>query len=376
MTDRRARAKSPSPKWGFGVVVVVVLLLGAWPVTGQELGLAAVRSQFPLDQLVLALSPEGAGTLSQGKIQLSLSASWSNTFVMSSEVEDWVRTRGPGRRPLGGDEVRQIEALYPGRDLYFIDGEYLRWDIRAEYGLSNRLQLTLTTAVLSPGGGFGDSAIESFHDLVNTGNAHRDLFPQDHFQMYLRSKTGSFFANGVSSHTVMGDTTLGLKLRAQSLWHGWLGAVAATVKAPTGDDENFGGSGSWDAQLAGYASRKVGAGFLHVNLAYTSIGGINTPSVLDTNDVWAVAGGYEIWSPHHRVNWLLQTTISTSMFQDATDSNLSDTSYLVFIGARLPMGARDRLMFGLAENIINFDNSADIALHVAYSHTFDLASGN
>jgi len=338
----------------------------------QDLGLVAARNQFPLDQLVLEPTPEGAGTVGRGRLRLSVSVDWSNTFVMSPEVEDWLRARQPGRRPLTLAETRAIEDAHPGADLYFIDGEVTRWNLRASYGLSDVLQVTLNTAVLARGGGFGDATIESFHDLLDIGNAHRERLPQNQFQVYFHTKDHTFYRRGAPSTTVLSDTGIGLKLRSRSRWHGWMAALSATVKVPTGDEDEFGGSGNWDSQVMGYASRPLGPGTLHLNLAYTFLGGMDAPVGLDVDNTITGIAGYEIWSPHHRVNWVLQVTLATSPYRDTTESALSDAAYLVLVGARLPVGSQGHLTFALTENVFNYDDSTDIALHVGFTHTFDV----
>ncbi len=332
----------------------------------------AVRNQLPFDQLFLGLTPEGAGTLGRGALRVTFALSWSNTFIMSPEIHDWVGENRPaGRRELTRDETALIAAAYPGHDLFFFDGEVARWGLRVTYGLSDTLQLTLDTSIHSRGGGFADPTIESFHNLFGLGNANREFFPQNRFQVFMHFGDREFFRDGAPANNVLGDTSLELKLGSRGRWHGWTGAVAAAVKAPTGNVRNFGGSGEWDGQLAGYASRPTGAGSaLHLDLAYTWLGGIDNLPGFEVDHIWTAMAAWEIWSPHHRLNWVLQATFTTSVFSGATISDLSDASWLLMAGLRVPLGGRDLLTFAFIENIVQFDNSTDVALHLAYRHTF------
>ena len=352
----------------------LLLILVSWSLTGgaRELGPVAVRNQLPFDQLFLGLTPEAAGTVERGALEADLSVSWSNTFIMSPEIHDWVReNRPPGRHELTPDEIARLAAAYPGHDLYFFDGEVARWGLRLRYGLTDTLQLTLDTSIHSRGGGFADPTIESFHNLLGIGNANREYFPQNRFQVFMRFGDREFFRDGAPANNVLGDTSLELKLRSRGRWHGWMGAVAAAVKAPTGNIRNFGGSGSWDAQLMGHASRPIGtAGAFHVNLAYTWLGGIDNLPDFDVDNIWTATAAYEIWSPHRTINWVLQGTFTTSVFSGTTISDLSDASWLLMAGLRIPVGQRDLLTFAFIENIVQFDNSTDVALHVSFRHTF------
>lgn len=358
-------------------LALALALAAALPAAGfgQGLGLVEVRNQLPFDQMFLALTPEGAGTVARGRLKLGLSASWSNTFIMSPEIHDWVRTgRAPGRHGLTPAEITELELLYPDRDLYFFDGEILRWSLRGSYGLTDTLQLTVELCAHSRGGGFADGTIESFHDTLGIGNADREHFPQNNFQVFMRFGDREFYRDGAPANNVLGDTTVELKWRGRNRWHGWLAALSASVKAPTGSQEHFGGSGGWDEQLAAYASRKIGPGWLHLNAAYTNLGGVENLAGFAVDDLWTFVAGYEIWSPRHRVNWVLQGTWATSVFRDTTASDLSDPAYLVLLGARIPLGERTTLTAAFIENIVQFDNSTDVALHVGVSYLLDGAA--
>lgn len=353
-------------------MAVIVTLGMASTLSAQGLGPVEVRNQFPFDQLFLAHTPEAAWTVPRGALKLNLSASWSNTFIMSPEIHDWLRTERPsGRHGLTRAEIDRVESLYPNRDLYFFDGEILRWSLSAAYGLTDTLELHVELSAHSRGGGFADGTIESFHDALGIGNADRNHFPQNNFQVLMRFGDREFFLDGAPANNVIGDTTFELKWRAPRAWHGWSGATALSVKAPTGSQEHFGGSGEWDEQLAFFASRRTGPGWLHLNLAYTLLGGVENLPGFGVDDLWTVVAAYEIPSPHRRVNWVVQTTWGTSVFRDSTASDLSDPGYLVLLGARIPLGPRTILTAAVIENVVQFDNSTDVALHLGVSYRFD-----
>jgi len=355
-------------------VLVSFLAVVPWYSGGsaQGLGPVAVRNQLPFDQLFLGLTPEAAGTVERGRFVAEFSVSWSNTFIMSPEILAWLHDhRPPGRRELTQEEIERIVATYPERDLYFFDGEVARWGARIHYGLTDTVELTLDTSLRSRGGGFADGLIESVHNLLDVDNASREFFPQNRFQVFMRFGDRQFFRDGAPANNVLGDTSIEIKLRSRGRWHGWMGAVSAGVKGPTGNVRNFGGSGEWDAQLTGYATRATGrASALHVNLAYTWLGGIDNLPGFDVDHIWTVMAAWETWSPARRVNWVLQGSFTTSVFAGTTMSDLSDASWLLMGGLRIPVGRND--VFGLTfiENIVQFDNSTDIALHACYRHTF------
>ena len=162
------------------------MLAFALPAHAESLGPVAVRNQLPFNQLVLQLTPDQADTLPKGGRALSFSLSWSNTFIMSRAIEDWIENnRVRERSQLRPSEIDRILDETTDRDLYFFDGEAARWGLRLRYGLSNRLMFTLDTSIHSRDGGFADPAIESFHHSLNLGNADREYFPQNDFVVFL-----------------------------------------------------------------------------------------------------------------------------------------------------------------------------------------------
>ena len=342
------------------------------PVNAKSLGPVAVRNQLPFNQLILELTPADAQTIARGTLDAEFSLGWSNTFIMSPAIGNWVeQNRNPGRSKLSLTEINRILAETGGQDLYFFDGEVVRWGLRLYYGLTDTFQLTLDSSIHSRNGGFADSTIESFHHTLNLGNADREFFPQNDFLVFLQSGDQQFYRDSSPAAFAFGDTTVELKLRSKSLWQSWTGAIAASIKAPTGNVNDFGGSGNWDGQIAGYASRPAGRdGTIHLNLSSTRLGRIDNLPVPTSGHIWSALAAYEKWSQYHKFNWVFQATYSSSLFNGATNSDLSDATWLFTAGLRTPADHHGFLSFALIENIGQFDNSTDIALHISYRHSF------
>lgn len=361
----------PASHRKFAALHLLLAVLSA-PAGASSLGPVAVRNQLPFNQQILELTPSQAQTVAKGRLDAEFSLSWSNTFIMSQEIGNWIEYhREPGRSKLSPAEIDQIIRWTGDKDLYFFDGEVARWGLRLCYGLSDTLQLTLDTSIHARNGGFADPLIESFHHSLNLGNAEREFFPQNDFLVFLKSDGQQFYRDEKPAAFAPGDTTVELKLRSQSQWRGWAGAVAFSVKAPTGNVDDYGGSGNWDSQIAGYASRPVGhAGTAHLNLSYSRIGKIENLPIPTGDHIWSALAAYEVWSHRQKLNWVFQGAYSTSLFDGASDSDLSDASWLFTAGLRIPFNHRDLLSFALIENIGEFDNSTDIALHLSYRHRF------
>ncbi len=349
--------------------VLLLLLATTIPATADGLGPVAVRNQLPFNQLVLQLTPGQAETLQRGATDVSFSLSWSNTFIMSRSIEDWIEThRTPMRNRLAPGEIDRILSETSDHDLYFFDGEVARWGLRLRYGLTDRLQLTLDTALQSRDGGFADSSIEAFHHSFGLGNADRDYFPQDDFLVFLHANDHQFYRDRKPSTFAPADTTLSLKLKGGSRWRGWRSAIAAAIKLPTGSADNYGGSGNPDGQIALYGSRPTQSGAIHFNLAYTALGGIDKLPIPTASHIESAVLAWETWNASHHLNWVFQGAWSTSLFNGAIDSDLADPTWLFTAGLRIPVGRHDLLSFAVIENVAQFDNSTDIAMHIAYRH--------
>src|SRR5437867_10650458 len=101
----------------------VVLGLAATEARGETelLGPLRIRDMTPFNLLRLDMLPAHAVTADAGTWAVEADLSYTNTFVMSDNVADYLRRRHTHASLTPAD----VDAILgPGQDAYYVDGEY------------------------------------------------------------------------------------------------------------------------------------------------------------------------------------------------------------------------------------------------------------
>jgi hypothetical protein len=168
----------------------------------------------------------------------------------------------------------------------------------------------------------------------------------------------------------LGDLVLSLKsplLLQRGRWPGisWQG----TIKLPTGRFEHLTGSGGTDAQIALFISQPVGQRFaVHYNAAYTAIGQparhIGFPVRAAISHLLAIE-----YLATRRVSVITQALANTSLFPSSRLGPLDRTAYELNAGISYALSRSSRFEIGFIENLSQYQNTPDIALHCGISVT-------
>ena len=88
------------------------------------LGPLRIRDMTPFNLLRLDMLPAHAVDAGPGSWAIEAGLSFSNTFVMSDNVHEYLRHRATasGAAPLSAADVEAIQAM--GQDAYYVDGEF------------------------------------------------------------------------------------------------------------------------------------------------------------------------------------------------------------------------------------------------------------
>src|SRR5207245_4651165 len=137
------------------LVAVVVLGPAATPARGgtELLGPLRIRDMTPFNLLRLDMLPAHAVSAAPGSWAIEADLSYSNTYVMSDNVQRYLETRGE-RRPLTQTDADAILAL--GRDAYYVDGEFGLLDLTFHYGITRHSSVYLTLSAYDFTGGVLD----------------------------------------------------------------------------------------------------------------------------------------------------------------------------------------------------------------------------
>src|SRR5262245_60566841 len=141
--------------------------------SGRFYGMLRSRDLTPFGFLRLDMRPAHAVSIEKHTFALELELGYQNTWALSHNVEDHLKsieTTGQ-RRELGPAEIEAIRNL-PGEN-YLFDLESATLDLVAHYKISSQWTAYAIATAVSYQGGFLDSSIEGFHDILGMNSYGR-----------------------------------------------------------------------------------------------------------------------------------------------------------------------------------------------------------
>ena len=250
---------------------------------------------------------------------------------------------------------------------FLIDGEIHETVLRSAYGVTDRFEVMMELPLRYLSGGVLDGLIEGFHSMLHLGQAGRDKFPRNRFavQITVPDKGGSTLLNRSSDsgwqigNIVLSSTYAILSDRGQK----FTAIVTANMKFPTATTSEMFGSQKIDLGLsfgAGYNRRPFHL-YYNAGLLYF---GDRTIMGLELRQ-WRFSSllALEYHPVGSRHSWVLQGLMESGVARSYGQFSRR-TSELVF-GYKRRYTSGWVLEIGFLENLFYFDNSPDIALHVA-----------
>lgn len=349
-----------------GIALVAALQTGAQPLQFEDLGPLRIRDQFALNMGFLALDPDSADVLANGRWQLDVTVTGTNSFAKSEAIEEALEAR-TSREPVTREFLESVVAE-SGQNAFYLDGEFYRTAIALRRGFGDRIQLGVTVQVLDFGGNALDSPIESFHDAFGLGQSGRLGAPRGDITVFISDENGSSYTSRNPS-AGLGDTTFSLKRAINGAGSKWASSVELVAKAPTGRERDLYSSGSWDAGAQLLASRFFRRSCLHASAGLVYLGE-NERLHTKSQPVVSAMLGYEhaIFSSRNSV--IVQSTLSQSPFRDLDLPELAALSIQASIGVKYMMSPESVLFVALTENLAHFDNTADVGLHLVWTGRF------
>ncbi len=340
--------------------------VGVEGVIFRDTGPLRVREQFLLGMGFYAFDPASADIQEQGDWQIDFVQSATNTWVLSESVENFLIARD-SRQPITIEDLRGIEALNPGKGIYFADGEIYRASLAIRRGIGHNLQLSVTIPILSFGGGFSDGFIEGFHDTFGFSQTGRLGKPKDEYRVYLRDASGREIYRERRPGAGFGDIAISLKGRVPVRSGKWKVAWEGVVKLPTGDEDDLYSSGSEDYGAQLLATRYYSRSCIHVAVGFVRAG---KSDVFSTDDqvLSNLMVGYE-HAIGNRSSVIAQMTVSDSPFDDMGIEGLDERAYLIDLGVKRALTSRTVAFAALSENMLNFGSSADVGIHFGLTWT-------
>lgn len=280
-----------------------------------------VKNLSPVAGLLGLPSQRGQVASEAGAWQIATHASWASHFIL--------------------DEKRR-EAL-------LLDGETRRLALELRYSPAPGWDLQFELPWLQHTGGSLDSLIDGWHDLWGMPDGGRSGAPADRLAYRYGGPEGTF--NLADSASGPGDISLSLSRR---LWSGGEGQLDAAlgVKLPTGEEQDFLGSGSEDGFVAlrGFWTPGEGDWRWSAQLGYLRAGELAVIESGGERDLWFAGASLE-WQAWQTVSLLLQVDSHAAPLKNSELTALGDTAVLLSAGARWRINPYWALELSVVEDV-------------------------
>lgn len=323
-----------------------------------------IRDQFLLNNGFYFFEPEAARVLPRDAWAFDLHSTDANTFAKSAWVSrslEGETTRLNATEVLASDRFRDISSLF------LVHGQTHRASLSMRRGFGSHFQASLTVPVTSIGGGWSDGLVEGFHHLLGLGNAEREALLQNRETVYLHAGQTSYFRERTSG-TALGDIALSAKYELSSLEDRDLAlSVAGSLELPTGNARTLDGSGSLDGGVQMIAAHDFRNGRIHASVGILRMGAdrpLGTKPILVITDTVALSRLIT-----EKTSVTGQLTVSQSPFRNMGVAELTRRSYQMSFGMQHLFGGT-LVYAGFIENVLTFENSADVGFTWGLSRRF------
>ena len=306
-----------------------------------SLGTFSHGSQSPGPSIRLSMPPLIPRRIQPGAWVLGQSFTWSNT---------WAR-----------------DNRYTHRDNFLLDYESLHSNTTLSYGISRRMMVGFAYERRDFFGGAMDGLLEKFHELFGLKQDERDRHPRDetHLVVYdenreVVSDLSDFNQFDNSSLHLMGSYILHPGTRC-------FPAIGISGLLSYGMNTPFKSNGPPLAAGIGIglSKRWRTKWYSYHTLNYVYYNNVEVNGLKLKHDNWSTSLAVA-WYPRPSISIIAQYLIT----EGAVDKikSFEDPSHEVSLGIKWRFSQSDTLECAFIENIIDYDNSPDFGIHVAYSH--------
>jgi len=333
---------------------------------GSFFGMLRSRDLSPFGFLRLDMRPAHAVNIETHTFAFEAELGYQNTWALSENVEKYLTSLEPsGRRAIGPAEIDAIRNL-PGEN-YLFDLESATLDMAVHYKISSQWTAYLFVSAVSYQGGFLDSTIEGFHDLVGLGTYGRRAVERNStYLIYDLKKAKGVITEAPQSPGLL-DPTFGLRYSGISLPGRWQMSVETAVKMPIDGARPLLSTGRTDYGMQMSVRRLGKRNALHMDFSGVYYAGEEMPSEHESQIIPTIVIGWERQMTA-RTNMNLQGYASKSVYKRAQ----TDLDELLADKFQLSLGVRHRLdcclvSFGVTENLQNLNNTPDVGFQIGFA---------
>jgi hypothetical protein len=358
--------------WRLAGAPGVALFLAAAPVRAQPVDpgppLPGTRSLYLLDVPFLHFGPLDLSQPRPGTGSFDLQVGYGNTFSHTWHPQAIHNEFQRNGLPFSLEEAETLHGRQTADFIAFVDGEVTRAALRGSWGLSDRFSLAVEIPFVSYDAVHLEGAIETFHGALGLYDGQRRNFPADQFVIVRQRPSGRLEYDNRMPAAGLSDVTATLRYRDR-LESGLAFSADVTLKAPTGDANEYRGSGSVDAGVlvgALYRFGTAGRWGVRVEGGYVVPGSYrgHTVTTFEVASFARLLAAADVRVGRNTFLALSATWEQSSFRRDAVGDEAAP-SLDVTLGISRRFGEHLLASLALVENVPSLGDSTDIALALA-----------
>jgi hypothetical protein len=321
------------------------------------LGPLRIRDMTPFNLLRLDMLPSHAIEAGVGSWAIETNLSFSNTFVMSDNVYNYLAARNR-REPLSLADTQAIFAM--GQDAFYVDGEFGLLEVTGHYRVAAHTSVYVTLSAFDFTGGFMDPVIEGFHNTFGFDPAGRDLVARHQFQTVVSLEGVKTVELAAPFNFGLGDPVIGVRHATPLGASHWGLVTSGEAKIAWRGQQPFLSTGSNDYGVQLSLQGKYGKQAVYFTSSFVSTDGTDFGVTLARRVVPTLTAAYERALNEH-TSVIIQGYASQSVARETSIDFIQADKFEGSLGVRTHRG---RMIYGLAitENIANLMNTPDVGL--------------
>ena len=326
------------------------------------------RSLYLLDVPFLHFGPQDLSAPRPGTGAFDLQVSYGNTFSHTWHPQAIHNEFQRNGLAFSREEAETLHSRHTEDFIQLVDGEVTRAALRGTWGMSERFSVAVEIPWVSYDALHLEGGIESFHKGLGLYDAQRRNFPADRYVVVRQRASGRLEYEDRMPAAGLSDVTASLRFRDRFA-SGLCVSADVTLKAPTGDPNEYRGSGSLDAGLLVGALRRFGADGrwgLRAEGGWVVPGSFRSGTVT-TFEVTSFARFFVAADARlGRDTFLsLSGTWEQSPFRRDAVGDEAEASVDVTLGLSRRFGGHLLASLALVENVPRWGDSTDVALVLA-----------
>ncbi len=306
-----------------------------------EMGPLRAQQRYPLYIMFLTPEPDSPSLIEKGRFMTSMSVDYTSIYI---------------------DETSQEWSA-------LLDMEMTVIDLSLTYGITSRLNVSLSTPWISQNDGFLDDPLDTYHDFFGFPNYGRENGPMNKFGYHI-SVDGEDWFDARSGGLHLGESVVSVKMQLTNSGRrqGLSSSLLASLKIPTGDEDHGFGSGRYDQSLVLLNQYRISPFILYLNPGLVFLSDPETHGAdIHVNDMITLLAGIE-YKARETLSLMGQLNFVTSPFHHTGIEQMDQDSLELALGFALRV-SRDMIFeFAFSEDLTR--TAPDFTVHGALRYEF------